>query len=30
MVRNEITGWIDATFVQVDAWDNEEREVVQW
>jgi arsenate reductase len=29
-VRDEITRWIDATFGQVDAWDNEEREVVQW
>jgi arsenate reductase len=30
MVKNDITKWIDATFGQEDAWDNEEREVVQW
>ena len=30
MVKNDITKWIDATFGQADAWDNEEREVVQW
>lgn len=30
MVKNNITKWIDATFGQEDAWDNEEREVVQW
>ena len=28
-VRDKITRWIDATFGQEDAWDNEEREVVQ-
>ncbi|MEI6840144.1 MAG: arsenate reductase ArsC [Methanomicrobiales archaeon] len=28
-VRNDITKWIDATFGQVDAWDNEEKEVLQ-
>jgi arsenate reductase (thioredoxin) len=28
-VRDEITRWIDSTFGQEDAWDNEEREVVQ-
>lgn len=29
-VRNEITRWIDAAFGQVDAWDNEEKEVAQF
>lgn len=29
-VRDEITRWIDAIFRQVDTWDNDEREVVQW
>jgi arsenate reductase len=29
-VRYEISRWIDATFGQVNAWDNEEKEVVQW
>ncbi len=29
-VRDDISRWIDATFGQVDAWDDEEREVVQW
>jgi len=29
-VRNEITRWIDATFGQHDAWDNEEKEVIQF